>query len=264
MISIVLPTLHGDNYTNWCLKSLRENTVNDIQILVHGNEGSPELEKICKQWDVDYYQRSNFNLGIAKPTNELAARATGEYIMYTNNDIYSAPGWDVPLLNRVNDDIFYQYLTPVMFERQFNNPSMNAPMDFGDAPENFREEEFIETWRDKRKITEDIISTWGPPFMKKALWDHVGGFCEDYFPGWGTDSDLVATIYNTARDYHNPQPHEFRGVSDCGLYHIQSVGLNKVKDGAMYQATAIQIFQRKWGMGAMDMYKMIGDGNKID
>ena len=156
---------------------------------------------------------------------------------------------------------YYQYLTPVMFERKWNNPSMNAPIDFGDSPETFREQEFLDTWMNRRLIKQDIISTWGPPFLRKDLWEEVGGFCEDYFPGWGTDSDLIASIYYSA--IKNNNEYEFRGVSDSGVYHIQSVGLKKINHGDIYQANALNLFRRRWRIDIMDLYTKIGTGSLI-
>lgn len=263
MISILLPTLYGEEYTDWALRALRSHTHNHLEILVHGNCGSEELRKICKKWDVDYYQSSPNNLGIATPVNQLFKKSTQEFILYWNNDIFCAPGWDIPLIKALNPNIFYQYITPVMFERQWSNPSMNAPNDFGDTPENFREQEFLNTWRDKRRITQDIISCWGPPFMTRELWNHIGGFCEDYFPGWGTDSDIIAQIYYRA--IRENKPYEFRGVAYSGLYHIQSVGLSKIKpqESSAYQSYAMNLFRRKWGIDTMDLYNKIGTGRII-
>lgn len=260
-ISILIPTYNNVNFMDWCLRALRSNTTTFLEILVHGNCGSEKLRNVCKKWAVDWYQSSSNNLGIAIPTNQLAKRSSGDYILYWNDDIYVAPDWDIELLKRVNPNIFYQYLTPVMFERQWSNPSMNAPNDFGDSPENFREEEFINTWKERRRIKQDIISCWGPPFLKRELWFHIGGFCEDYFPGWGTDSDIIAQIYNRA--INSNQPYEFRGVADCGLYHIQSIGLNKIKNGPLYQSTAMHLFKRKWGIDTMELYNFLGTGKII-
>lgn len=262
-ISIVIPTYNNVNFMDWALRALRKNTVSPLEILVHGNCSGQDLRDVCKKWDVDWYQSSPNNLGIAVPTNQLAKKSTGDIIMYSNDDIYVAPEWDTPLLAKLNPDIFYQYLTPVMFERQWSNPSMNAPNDFGDTPETFREEEFITTWRERRRIKQDIISTWGPPFLKRELWFHVGGFCEDYFPGWGTDSDIIAQIYNRAQ--RSGSRFEFRGVADCGIYHIQSVGLGKIKpqESSAYQSYAMNLFRRKWGIDTMDLYNKIGTGKTI-
>jgi glycosyltransferase involved in cell wall biosynthesis len=262
MISILIPTYNNVKYMDWCLKSLRENTSSPLQILVHGNCSGNELKEVCKKWDVDHYQSSSDNLGIAIPTNQLAKHAIHEFITYGNDDIYYGKNWNISLLGKVRSDIFYQYLTPVMFERQYNNPSMNAPNDFGDSPENFREAEFNNTWMEKRRIKEDIISCWGPPFMHRDLWFEIGGFNEQYYPGWGTDSDLVAEIYFRAK--RGNKPYEFHGVCDSPLYHIQSVGLSKVKDGSSYQQAAIHIFQQRWGMGAMELYNEIGTGRSLN
>jgi len=264
-ISVLIPTLNNVQYMDWCLKSLRTNTANSLQILVHGNCcENADLKKVCDKWSVDHYQSSVENLGIAVPTNQLAKCADGDIIMYSNDDIYHGINWDTPLLAAINPGIHYQYITPVMFERQYQNPSMNAPNDFGNTPENFREEEFNTTWKEKRRITKDIISCWGPPFMTRELWFEVGGFNELYYPGWGTDSDIVAEIYFRATRQN--LPYEFRGVSDSPLYHIQSVGMSKLsaQQSAQYQATSASIFRRRWGVDIMTLYNgLIGTSKPL-
>ena len=261
MISIIIPTLGNLEYLKLAIRSIHQNTKTDYEILVHANQASREMIEYLKSGNaVDFFTHSSSNLGIAAPTNKLAALAQGEYVMYSNDDIYVAPGWDTALLNKVNDDIPYQYLNGPLFEPLYENVCMNSPISFGTSPEDFEERRFLDTWMDVRKIKQDIISPWGPVFVKKALWDEIKGFDEQYFPGFGTDPDIVAKIYFKA--LKEGKPFEFRGVADCGMYHFQCVTTKKLDP--RYRDMAKVLFISKWKMEPMAMHKILGAGKVIE
>ena len=241
------------------IRSIRQHTKTDYEILVHINQATPDTIEYL-QANVDFVTHSSSNLGIASPTNRLAALAQGEYVMYSNDDIYVAPGWDTALLDKVDESIHYQYLTAPLFEPLYNNICMNSPMNFGSSPEDFEERRFLDTWFESRRIKEDIISPWGPVFITKALWDEIKGFDEQYFPGFGTDPDIVAKIYFKA--LKEGSSYEFRGVADCGMYHFQCVTTKKLDP--RYRDMAKALFISKWKMEPAELHKILGAGKVIE
>lgn len=259
-ISILIPTLNNVEFMKMAVRSYRNHTVNPHEILVYANAMTPGMKEYARKENFDVFQFSSKNEGIAKATNSLAKQATGDIIHYTNDDIYVAPGWDVGLVKKLNDDIFYQYLTACMFERIGVNPTMNAPFDYGDSPENWREKDFLNEWWDKRLIKEDISSGRGPVFITKELWDSIGGFDEGYYPGLGTDPDITAKIYFTAKK--EEAPWEFRGVADSGVYHFQArtVHLIAKPHEKVYSHTR---FKKKWGLEIRDFLKLTRQGEKL-
>ena len=233
-LSILVPTLENPDYLECLLDSIEKHTESEHEVLIH-------------------YNTKENNLGLPKAINLLGKRATGEFIVYFNDDMYAGPGWDTALLEKVNPDIHYQYLTAAMFEPQYDNVCMNSPMPYGKHPSEFREQDFLDEWKDKRTIKQDIVSPYCPIFVTKKLWDEVGGYSEEFFPCYGTDPDFAAKIYFTAKKAN--QPYEFRAVADSCVYHFQCITTDVILDNAKYRAQAVQLFNEKFGMTWGTLYK---------
>ena len=253
MISILIPTLDNFEYLECLVNSIREYTTADYELLVHINAPRSETIDYVNREGFDYFSMSKDNLGLPKALNLLGKKARGDYILYVNDDMFLTPGWDEALLNAVNSGIYYQYLTAAMFEPQYENVCMNSPMDYGRTPTEFRKQNFLDEWKDVRKIKEDIVSPYCPIFVTKALWDEVGGYDERYFPCFGTDPDFAAKIYFAA--LKKGANYEFRAVADAGVYHFQCITTDRIPNNASYRVQAAKIFKSKWGMDWGTFYK---------
>lgn len=261
-ISILMPTLNNIRLMKMAVRAFRNHTVNPYEILVYANAMSPEMKEYVQGENFDVFQHSQKNEGVALSTNSLAKAATGDIINYMGDDVYVAPGWDVPLVKKLNDEIFYQYLTACMFEPIGNNPTMNAPFNYGQDPETWREKDFLAEWWDKRLIKEDIGNGSGPVFIRKELWAHIGGFDEGYYPGLATDPDITAKIYFSAKK--EGKPWEFRGVADSGMYHFQArTGHTVAARIKNARRRAQERFVKKWGMGFGEFYRLTRQGEKL-
>jgi len=259
-ISIIIPTLNNVNYLKFNVEAIRKYTKCPYEILVHANEISSEMLQYAEKANFDIFTYSENNLGVAKPCNDLVKKSTGDIIFYCGDDLYITPEWD-SIINKFNPDIFYQYLTVCMFEPLYSNPCMNSPMNYGRSPEDFQEEKFLNEWKEKRRIKEDIISPWGPVIIKKQLWENIGGFDEGYFPGFGTDPDFIAKIYFKAIKENSK--YEFRGISDIGMYHFQCISTDRLPNNSSLRIQAKQQFISKWRLEPMTLYKSLGMGQKI-
>ena len=62
-------------------------------------------------------------------------------------------------------------------------------LDCGDNYNNFNEQKALLEYR-KIKFYDFQGSTWAPHLIHKLVWDKVGGFSEEYFPGTDVDPDL--------------------------------------------------------------------------
>lgn len=260
-ISILIPTLDNVEYMKIIVPAIREHTTNPYEILVYANDMSPKMKEYASKESFDVFEYSHKNEGIALAVNVLAKRATGDIVFFLNDDMYLAPNWDKALIRKINDSIFYQYLTPCMFEPRWENPTMNTPFNYGRTPETWQEQKFLFEWWDLRQIKEDIISQSIPTFVKKELWDRVGGYDEKYWPGFGTDPDFVAKIYFRAKK--EGKPHEFRGVSDSGVYHFQCISTERIQNHNLYRQKAHKRFEEKWGITAKQFDEIAGVGKRL-
>ena len=88
-------------------------------------------------------------------------------------------------------------------------------------------------------------STWAPHLIHKDLWNRVGGFSEEFFPGTGSDPDLNLKLWNVGVRI-------FKGVGKCKVYHFGSIvtrkkfknNINIITDSGRKGA---KIFLKKWG-----------------
>jgi len=260
-ISILIPTLDNVDYVRLAVASFRQNSIYPIEILVHANNVSEDMKKLAEEMKFDVFTYSTDNKGVAVPANALAKKSTGDIIFYVGDDVYAAPDWDKALVDKMNPKIFYQYLTCCMFEPRYNNPCMNSPLSYGKTTQEFEKERFLKEYKDVRQIKEDIISPWGPVFVTRELWEKIGGFDERYYPGFGTDPDIVAKIYFEARSKNMTS--EFRGVADSVLYHFQCISTDRLPNNQQLRATANNIFVHKWGMMPSNLHKLLRAGEKI-
>lgn len=260
-ISILIPALNNVGYMKIIVPAIRKHTVNPYEILVYANEMSVETKEYALKESFDVFEHSSKNEGIALAVNVLAKRATGDMLFYLNDDMYVAPGWDEALVKKIDDDIFYQFLCPCMFEPRWESSTCNTPFDFGRTPETWQEQKFLSEWKDLRQIKEDIISANVPSFVKKELWDNIGGYDENYWPGFGTDPDLIAKIYFTAKK--EGKPHEFRGVADSGIYHFQCVSTARIENHRHYRQESHRRFEKKWGITTKQFDEILGIGERL-
>jgi len=74
MFSIVLPTWNNLSLLQLCVRSIRENSAFEHQIIVHVNDGSDGTLEWVKQQGLDY-THSQENIGICWAMNQSAALA---------------------------------------------------------------------------------------------------------------------------------------------------------------------------------------------
>ena len=104
--SIVIPVHNQVFYTRVCLAAL-EGQPEDVKIIVVDNgstDGTPEL---LAAWADSSRNRAvlrqDENLGFARACNTGAATATGDFIVFLNNDTFVLPGWLDSLLRPFSD-----------------------------------------------------------------------------------------------------------------------------------------------------------------
>ena len=90
-VSIIVPVYNVENYIERCLKSLVNQTLKDIEILII-NDGTPDNSiEICEKYAkndnrIKIFNKENEGLGLTR--NYGIERATGEYIAFVDSDDY--------------------------------------------------------------------------------------------------------------------------------------------------------------------------------
>ena len=238
MFSIIIPTLNNLEYLRLCIKSIKKNSNYNHQIIPHVNIGEDGTVDFLKKQNIEY-TLTNHNAGICEGMNLASKKAKNDFILYAHDDFYFCPSWDISLKNEI-DIIGHKnfYLSGIMMN--------NGPLKFdcGDTLENFDESKLLENYQNVNYY-DFQGSTWAPHLIHKTLWNKIGGFSEEYYPGTGSDPDLNMKLWKEGVRI-------FKGINNCKVYHFGSIVTRNYKNHPTIQTESgskgAKIFILKWGI----------------
>ncbi len=237
MFSILIPSFNNIKYLKLCLNSIKKNSKFDHQIIVHVNIGDDGTLDYLTKNKIDFTY-TKYNSGICEGINKAAQLAKFNYFLYSHDDFYFCPNWDDILrkeIQKVGHNNFY--LSGTMMH--------NGQIEFecGDFIEDFNEKKFLEEYKN-HNYYDFQGSTWAPSLVHRNIWNKVGGFSEEYFPGTGSDPDFNMKLWNLGIRI-------FKGINDFKVYHFGSIVLrkkiNKISKNK-YGSLGAKIFLIKWGI----------------
>ena len=234
MFSIIIPSFNNLNYLKICINSLKNNSNLKNDIIVHINDGSDGSLDFVKQNNINFTFTKK-NVGLCTAVNTAAKLATTEYILYSHDDMYFCPRWDLVLkdeLNKIDTKLFY--FSASMIEKD----SGHIIFDCGSTYKDFDEEKLLENFKDL-KCKDFQGSHWAPHLIHKEIWNKIGGFSEEFNPGIGSDPDLNMKLWNEGVRI-------FKGLSQFKVYHFGSVSLRKKTN--LKQNRGSKTFLKKWGI----------------
>ena len=91
LVSIIIPCFNCEKYIDKCLKSILNQTYKNFEILLYNDGSSDGTLKILKEYEEQYdfiklYDQKN--IGVSKTRNKSIFDASGDYIMFIDNDDY--------------------------------------------------------------------------------------------------------------------------------------------------------------------------------
>ena len=103
--SVIVPTYDDSELTTACVESLLA-ADGDVEVVVWDNGSSPEVAAALETLAADKVQvhHSPENHGFALGNNLALAHATGDVVVFLNNDTVVPPGWLTPLREALADD----------------------------------------------------------------------------------------------------------------------------------------------------------------
>ena len=240
-ISVIIPAYNNLPGVLTALNSLRALASDNSQIeyLVQ-DDASPDVEYAALiPHEIASVQRNPSNVGFAQNCNLAAGRATGDILLFVNQDVYGVPehsqGWDVPLRACFEDedhlrvgivgarllfpdgrvqsaggqfDAACQPYHPCLGWSQINHPA-------------------VDTARDMPWVTGAVMS------VRRWCWDALGGFDTVYQGGYFEDVDLCCK----AREKH------IRVFYEPAVTFIHSVGSTGGNPRFMTNAAT---FKQRW------------------
>ena len=91
MISVVMPVLDQINWTDDCLRSLKENTIQPSEVILIDNGSKDDYRSLVEKYRPIFnmkYVRNEENIGVNPSWNLGLKLSTSPYILFLNNDTY--------------------------------------------------------------------------------------------------------------------------------------------------------------------------------
>ena len=213
MFSIIIPSYNNLNYLKICIESIQKNSKYNHQIIVHVNSGEDGTKEYLDKTKIDFTW-TNENVGLCKAVNLAAKKSINDYIVYSHDDFYFCPSWDEFFYNEIKN-IGHEnfYLSGTMI----NNGQIS--FDCGQTYLDFDEEKFLTNYK-KYNFYDFQGSTWAPHVIHKKLWNDIGGFSLEFWPGAASDPDLNMKLWKKGVRI-------FKGINDFKVYHFGSVVTRK-------------------------------------
>ena len=168
MFSILIPTYNNFKYFKKCIDSINKNSKHKHEIIVHVNDGSDGTIDYVKKENIKYTYSKN-NIGLCSSINIAAKLCTTNYVLYSHDDMYLCPNWDVILkkeIDKLNTKAFY--LSGTMIEKN----SGHIQIDCGDDYTNFNEKKFLENYS-KIEYFDHQGTHWAPHLIHNEYWKKI-------------------------------------------------------------------------------------------
>jgi glycosyltransferase involved in cell wall biosynthesis len=231
-LSIIVPTFNNLNYLKCFIESIKENSIYNHELVIHINEGSDGTLNYIKENNIKF-THSHENIGLCKAVNNAVKKSSNKLILYAHDDMYFCKKWDLYLekeLKNYNDKLFYISGTNVSYKDGIIN------FDCGASPSDFDKEKFNKFCENDN--TKDLQgSHWAPHIIHKDLWNRVGGFSPEFYPGDGSDPDFCCKLW-----FENVRI--FKILSKFKVYHFGSITTRKSN---LKINNGTKIFLLKWG-----------------
>ncbi len=236
-VSIIIPCFNKVDYTVRCLTSLAEHTPDDrYEVVIVDNASSDATPDLCAQLDGDVVViRNEVNLGFSKACNQGARAATGEHLLFLNNDTEALPGWLEPMLAIIDAE---SDVGAVGSKLLFPDDTLQhagvivAEVEGGVAISATHEHYRLPRDHPPADIRRDLdIVTGACVLFRRDAFESSGGFDESYWNGY-EDVDLCLSlrdagwriVYEPASTlYHHESvsgPERFRKV-DANVQRLQ-------------------------------------------
>ena len=245
--SIVIPTFNNFNYLKLSIDSIRKNSFFKNQIIVHINGNDIKTENYLNELEIEY-TKSDINIGLCSGVNMASKKCSNNYFVYSHDDMYFLPKWDFFLyeeIKRFNTELFYLSSTQISHIPDTGGHEIpnHIYFDAGDNIDNFDEKKLLDNY-EKLKFYDLQGSHWAPHVIHRDIWNRIGGFSEEFNPGFGSDPDLNMKLWKIGVRI-------FKGVNQSRIYHFGS--LTTRKNNSVKQNNSRLTFLLKWKI-TMDFF----------
>ncbi len=231
--SIIIPVFNKVEYTRKCLASLFENSPAELCEVIIVDNGSTDGTGHLRS-DMGSHLKmitNKENLGFSRACNQGAAVASGEYLLFLNNDITVNNGWLEPLIHVLDEDpnvaaVGSKLLFPdgkiqhagviIIDDRKLPDPLVGRHIYYRQHSD-FVEANHIRTYQG---LTAACL------LVRKSAFQEVGGFDEEYWNGY-EDVDLCFKLQEKGWSLvYEPQSVAIHYESQSGPERFKQVSNN--------------------------------------
>ncbi|MBE5953115.1 MAG: glycosyltransferase [Lachnospiraceae bacterium] len=238
IVSIIIPVYNQFDYTYQCIKSIIEYTADvEYEIIIGDDVSSDETVNINKYIKGINVIRNSENLKFLLNCNNAAKSAIGKYILFLNNDTKVTEGWLSSLVKLIEADESIGMVGSKLVYPDGRLQEAGGIVWKDASAWNYGHGQDPEAPEYNYVREVDYIS--GASIMiKKALWEELGGFDEEFAPAYYEDTDLAFQVRKAGyKVMYQPQSVvvHFEGVSNgtdvsTGLKQYQVVNEKKFRD----------------------------------
>jgi O-antigen biosynthesis protein len=236
--SIIILTHNQLNFTKRCIESIRLHTASSYEIIVVDNASTDDSIKYLQEQKDIKVLYNNENLGYAKGNNQGLELATGDIILFLNNDVVVTAGWLEPLIHTLSSNEKIAMAGPVT-----NNISglQKIPVNYNEETLEGLDSFSLEHCNQNRQRSKKVLRLVGFALAcKRKVLDEIGPFDEVFGMGNFEDDDLCLRALSKG--------YELRIVHDSYIHHYGSATF---KNSSVEYSSLLKknhsILNEKWG-----------------
>lgn len=241
-VSIIIPVFNKIDYTFHCLRALfDEINFCDTEIIIVNNASTDATRQILAQFGELIHVIDNaVNEGFVEACNQGAAVASGEYLLFLNNDTIVQAGWLAPLLDTVENDSSVGAVGSMFLNADGRIQEAGGIIwktgeayhyGWGESPSDR-----------KYNFTREVdYCSAASLLVRKGLFDQLGGFDRRYAPAYYEDVDLCFGIRSLGYKVI------FQPRSRVIHYEGVTAGRDTAVNIKRYQIINRKKFAEKWG-----------------
>ena len=237
--SIIIPSCKNHDYLKLCIESIDKNSTFNHEIIVHINGIDHITENLLSIKNLKY-TKSDVNIGLCSGVNMAVQKSSTNYIVYAHDDMYFLPRWDVALsdeIKKIDHNLFYLSATQISSNLPGKDLDNHIYFDAGHDLLSFKENKLLNNFM-KLNFYNLQGSHWAPHIIHKKIWNKVGGFSQEFDPGFASDPDLNMKLWNEGVRI-------FKGVNLSRIYHFGSITTRKNINISKNEGN--RTFLLKWG-----------------
>ena len=241
MFSILIPTWNNLDYVKLCVESIQKYSSQAHEIIIHVNDGSDGTLAWVKASGLKYSYTEK-NVGICLSLNNLAAKASHDWLLYMNDDMVACPNWDIAFTEAIQSaktDLAMYFGT--LIEPGNSQSPLIINQNHGMNPQEFDEAALLKNYMNVARSDMEGAALQ-PTLVHRKWWTVVGGYSIEFSPGMSTDDDLLMKFWIAGC-------RNFRVVGNSRFYHFGFKSTGKIKHNL-----GGRIFATKWGMTQKEFF----------